>query len=141
LGKEEDMTDIPLTIQDAGVALRKGDITSAEMTEALLHKIHALNPTLGAFITIMEDTARAEAAAADEKFAKGIDLGPMQGIPYAIKDIIATKDAPTPGNSHVLDRAWAAGYDATVVAKLRAAGGVTMGKLVLNEFALGMPYE
>ena len=135
------MTDIPLTIQDAGVALRKGDITSVEMTEALLHKIHALNPTLGAFITIMEETARTEAAAADEKFAKGIDLGPMQGIPYAIKDIIATKDAPTTANSFVLDRKWGEGYDATVVAKLRAAGGVTMGKLVLNEFANGMPYE
>lgn len=135
------MAGIPLTIKDAGVALRKGDLSSAELTEALLAKTKELNPTLGAFLTIMEDTARAEAAAADEKFAKGIDLGPMQGIPYAIKDIIATKDAPTTANSHVLDRAWAAGYDATVVAKLRAAGGVTMGKLVLNEFALGMPYE
>src|SRR3954447_21492227 len=135
------MAGIPLTIQDAGIALRKGDLSSVELTEALLAKTKELNPTLGAFITIMEDTARAEAAAADANFAKGLDLGPMQGIPYAIKDIIATKDAPTTGNSHVLDRAWGAGRDATVVAKLRAAGGVTMGKLVLNEFAIGMPYE
>jgi aspartyl-tRNA(Asn)/glutamyl-tRNA(Gln) amidotransferase subunit A len=135
------MTDLPLTIKDAGVALRSGDLTSTALTEALLQKIHALNPTLGAFITIMEETAMAEAAAADANFAKGVDLGPMQGIPYAIKDIIATKDAPTTGNSFVLDRKWGEGYDATVVGKLRAAGGVTMGKLVLNEFAIGMPYE
>src|SRR5678815_2933238 len=101
------MAGIPLTIKDAGVALRKGDLTSAELTNALLAKTKQLNPTLGAFLKIMEDTARAEAAAADEKFAKGIDLGPMQGIPYAIKDIIATKDAPTTANSHVLDRKWA----------------------------------
>ncbi len=100
-----------------------------------------MNPTLGAFIHISEATARAEAAAADENFAAGVDKGLLQGIPYAIKDIIATKDSPTTANGRVLDPKWGADYDATVVAKLRAAGAVTMGKLVLNEFAIGMPYE
>ncbi|HLF76882.1 MAG TPA: amidase [Dehalococcoidia bacterium] len=132
---------MPMTIKDAGEALRSGKISSVELTTALLKKTKALNPTLGAFLTIMEDTAMTAAAEADAKFAAGTDLGPMQGIPYAIKDIIATKDAPTTGNSHVLDRKWGEGYDATVIAKLRAGGAVTMGKLVLNEFAIGMPYE
>src|SRR4051812_25894131 len=112
------MTGIPLTIQDAGVALRKGDLSSVELTKALLAKTHELNPTLGAFITIMDDVALAAAAEADADFAKGVDKGPMQGIPYAIKDIIATKDSTTTGNSFVLDRKWGEGYDSTVVAKL-----------------------
>ncbi|MGE0228179.1 MAG: amidase [Dehalococcoidia bacterium] len=129
----------PLTIEATAAALRAGEFTSLELTQALLAKAKALNPTLGAFVTITEETALSEAAAADAKFAAGIDLGPLQGIPYGVKDIIATKDAPTTANGLILDPSWGAGYDATVVAKLRAAGAVLMGKLVLNEFAIGMP--
>jgi aspartyl-tRNA(Asn)/glutamyl-tRNA(Gln) amidotransferase subunit A len=131
--------EFPLTIQETAEALRAGKFTSTELTKALLAKTKALNPTLGAFIVITEETALAEAAAADAKFAAGIDLGPLQGIPYGVKDIIATKDAPTTANGLILDPAWGAGYDATVVAKLRAAGAVLMGKTVLNEFAIGQP--
>jgi aspartyl-tRNA(Asn)/glutamyl-tRNA(Gln) amidotransferase subunit A len=131
--------EIPLTIKDAAAGLRAGEYSATELTRALLRKINALNPELGAFITITEETALAAAADVDEKFAAGVDLGPMQGIPFGVKDIIATKDAPTTANGHVLDPAWAEGYDATVVAKLRGAGGVLMGKMVLNEFAIGMP--
>ncbi|HET7737575.1 MAG TPA: amidase, partial [Tepidiformaceae bacterium] len=105
----------------------------------MLRQSKALNPTLGAFITITEESAMAEATAADQKFASGIDLGPLQGIPYCVKDNIATKDAPTTANSHVLDREWGAGWDAPVVARLRAAGAVHMGKTVLSEFAFGLP--
>ncbi len=133
--------DIPLTIKDAGAALRAGQVTSVQLTEALLDKIRALNPTLGAFITVTEDAARAAAADADAKFAAGIDVGPLQGIPFAAKDIIATKDAPTTANGLILDPAWGAGYDATVITRLREAGMVLLGKLVLNEFAIGMPDE
>lgn len=131
--------DIPLTIKDAAAALRANEITSVQLTEALLDKIRALNPTLGAFITVTEDGARAAATEADAKFAAGIDVGPLQGIPFAAKDIIATKDAPTTANGLILDPAWGEGYDATVIAKLREAGMVLLGKLVLNEFAIGMP--
>ncbi|HET7738555.1 MAG TPA: amidase [Tepidiformaceae bacterium] len=129
----------PLTVKDAGAALRAKEITSVELTTELLRKAKALNPALGAFIVITEGSAMAEAAAADAKFAAGIDLGPLQGIPYCVKDNIATKDAPTTANSQVLDPAWGAGWDAPVVARLRAAGAVHMGKTVLNEFACGMP--
>ncbi len=131
--------DIPLTIKDAAAALRAQEITSVQLTEALLGKIRALNPTLGAFITVTEDVARAAAAEADAKFAAGIDAGPLQGIPFAAKDIIATKDAPTTANGLILDPAWGDGYDATVITKLRETGMVLLGKLVLNEFAIGMP--
>lgn len=131
--------DTPLTIKDAAAALRAKEITSAELTAALLEKIRDLNPTLGAFITVTEETAMREAAAADKRFAEGIDLGPLQGIPYGVKDIIATADAPTTANGVVLDPAWGEGYDATVIEKLRGAGAVLMGKTILNEFAIGMP--
>jgi aspartyl-tRNA(Asn)/glutamyl-tRNA(Gln) amidotransferase subunit A len=133
------MPDLPLTMKEAAAALRAGQITSAEITAEMLGKTRALNPRLGAFLAITEETAIAEAAAADEKFAAGIDLGPLQGIPYCTKDIIATKDAPTTANSHILDRTWGAGWDAPVVARLRAAGAVHMGKTALSEFACGLP--
>jgi aspartyl-tRNA(Asn)/glutamyl-tRNA(Gln) amidotransferase subunit A len=131
--------DFPLTIKDTAAALRAGQFTSLQLTEALLDRIRTLNPTLGAFITVTEETARAAAAAADANFAAGVDVGPLQGIPFAAKDIIATKDAPSTANSLILDPTWGDGYDATVVAKLREAGMVLLGKLVLNEFAIGMP--
>ena len=131
--------DLPLTIKDAGEALRAKQLTSSELTAAHLEKTRELNPTLGAFIEVTEATAMAAAADADAKFDQGVDLGPMQGIPFAAKDIIATMDAPTTANGTILDPKWGEGYDATVIAKLRAGGGVLLGKCVLNEFAIGMP--
>ncbi|MEI7924735.1 MAG: amidase [Chloroflexota bacterium] len=131
--------DLPLTIKDAAAGLRAKTYSSTELTKALLAKAKELNPTLGAFITFTEEGALAAAATADAELAAGTDRGPLQGIPMAIKDIIATADAPTTANSLVLDRAWGAGYDATVIEKLRAAGAAITGKLVLNEFATGQP--
>ncbi len=133
------MSDLPLTIQEASAALRNGDLTSVELTREYLGRIGALNETLGAFITVTAETALAEAAEADSRFAAGVDLGPLQGIPYCVKDIIATRDAPTTANSVVLDPAWGEGYDAPVVARLRAAGAVLLGKTILSEFACGLP--
>ena len=128
-----------MTIQDAAAAIRAGKLTSVELTKSLLDRIAALNPTLGSFITVTSESALAEAEAADAMFAKGVDHGPLQGIPFAVKDIIATKTAPTTANSLVLDPAWGDGYDAAVIEKLRDAGSVVLGKTVLNEFATGMP--
>ncbi|HZU77179.1 MAG TPA: amidase [Dehalococcoidia bacterium] len=133
------MPDLPLTLLDAADALRAGATTSVELTRGFLARIERLNPTLGAFITVTAEQALAAAAQADADFAAGVDRGPLQGIPLGVKDILATQDAPTTANSNVLDRAWGAGWDAPVVARLRAAGGVILGKLVLSEFALGMP--
>jgi aspartyl-tRNA(Asn)/glutamyl-tRNA(Gln) amidotransferase subunit A len=133
------LSDLPRTIADAADALRAGRISSAELTEALLERCHAAQASLGAFVTISDDSALAAARRADLDFAAGIDRGPLQGLPIAIKDIIATRDAPTTANSRVLDPAWGERDDATVVKKLRGAGAVSLGKLGLNEFALGWP--
>jgi len=132
---------MPETIQEAAAALRAGEVTSAALTETALERIGALNSQVGAFIAVNEEGAVAQAAQADADFAAGIDRGPLQGIPFALKDILATKDQPTTANSLVLDRGWGAGYDAVVSERVRAVGAVLMGKLVLSEFALGPPDE
>ncbi|MGE3913197.1 MAG: amidase [Chloroflexota bacterium] len=133
------MPELPLTVTEAASWLRSGKISSVELTKAQLARIHASQDTLAAFITVMDEPALAGAAQADADFAAGIDKGPFQGIPVGIKDIIATKDAPTTANSRVLDRTWGQRDDATVVKRLREAGAVIIGKLGLSEYALGWP--
>jgi aspartyl-tRNA(Asn)/glutamyl-tRNA(Gln) amidotransferase subunit A len=133
------MPQLPLTIAEAADWLRSGRITSVALTEAQLGRAHATQDTLAAFIRIMDETALAGARQADADFAAGVDRGPLQGIPIGVKDIIATKDAPTTANSRVMDPAWGQRDDATVVKKLRAAGAVVIGKLGLHEYALGWP--
>ena len=133
------MPELPLTLAEAADWLRSGRITSVQLTETQLARAHATQDTLSAFIVLMDETALAAARQADADFAAGVDKGPLQGIPIGIKDIIATKDAPTTANSRVLDPAWGDRDDATVVKKLREAGAVIIGKLGLHEYALGWP--
>jgi aspartyl-tRNA(Asn)/glutamyl-tRNA(Gln) amidotransferase subunit A len=133
------MEELPQTIAEAGEWLRSGRITSETLTGILLGRCHAASETISAFITICDDAAMAAARQADEELAQGIDRGPLHGIPIGIKDIIATKDAPTTANSRVMDLKWGEGWDATVTAKLREAGAVNLGKLGLMEYAIGWP--
>jgi aspartyl-tRNA(Asn)/glutamyl-tRNA(Gln) amidotransferase subunit A len=130
---------LPMTIADAAVALRDGSLTATALTEGILARVAALDSQLGAYVCTGPEAALAAAARADADFAAGIDHGPLQGIPLAIKDIIATKDAPTTANSRVLAPDWGAGTDAPVAARLRAAGAVFVGKATTSEFALGAP--
>jgi len=133
------MTDIPVTIKAAASAMRDGQITSAELTAAMLERIEHLNPRLGAFIAVTGDAAMVAAKQADADLDRGIDKGPLQGIPLGVKDIIATRDAPTTANSHILDPSWGANWDAPVVERLRNVGAVLVGKTVTSEFACGAP--
>ncbi|WP_131735486.1 amidase [Actinomadura roseirufa] len=130
---------LPLTIEDAAAALRAGAVTSTALTRTVLDRIARLDGGLGAYVTVCEAGALAAAAEADADFARGLDRSPLQGIPLVVKDVIATRDAPTRANSEVLDPGWGAGADAPVVARLRAAGGVLVGKSTTNEFACGLP--
>lgn len=98
------MPSIPLTIKTAVTALRDGQISSAELTAGMLDKITHLNPRVGAFIAVTADGALAAARQADADFAAGIDKGSLQGIPLGVKEIFATRDAPTTANSDILDR-------------------------------------
>ena len=131
--------DLPLTVKDAAAALRTGSVSSVQLTEGFLNRISVLNESLGAFVAVSGESALKAAEAADSDFAAGVDRGPLQGIPLAVKDIIATYDAPTTANSRVLDPEWGKGVDAPVVARLRSAGTVLLGKTTTSEFAIGLP--
>lgn len=128
-----------LTIAEAAAALRSGTLTATDLTRTILDRAIALNAALGAYVTITEDAAMEQAAAADADFAAGVDHGPLQGIPLAIKDIIAMRGAGTTANSRVLATDWGADTDAPVTARLREAGAVFVGKSTTSEFALGLP--
>lgn len=126
-----------LTLADAALALRAGKVSSRELTDAALGRIAALNLSLHAFITVMADSAQRDAARADQDRARGIDLGPLQGIPVALKDLFDTSDAPTTGGSRILQKRQPA-RDAEATARLRRAGAVIVGKTNLHEFAYGV---
>src|SRR5262249_40318325 len=136
--RDHAMTTIPLTAADAAAALRDGTVTSIELTTAMLERADRLDGELGTYVTRLHGTALAAAATADAELATGIDKGPYHGIPIGIKDILATAEGPTTANSLILDRAWGAGKDGPVVARLKEAGAVITGKLVTMEFACGV---
>jgi aspartyl-tRNA(Asn)/glutamyl-tRNA(Gln) amidotransferase subunit A len=127
-----------LSIAEAGRKLRDGSVTSAALTEDALARIASIDPKLNSFITVTADRARGDAAAADAAFAKGIDNGPMQGVPYALKDIYDTASIRSTCHSKVrIDHVPAA--DCVVEEKFKAQGAVLLGKLATHEFALGGP--
>lgn len=131
--------DMPSTIADAGVALRRGALTSVALTKSLLARADAHDAALGTYVVRFDDSALAAAAQADADFAAGVDRGPLQGIPIGVKDIIAAREGATTACSKVLDPDWGRGVDAPVVARLRAQGAVITGKTATMEFAMGAP--
>jgi aspartyl-tRNA(Asn)/glutamyl-tRNA(Gln) amidotransferase subunit A len=126
------------SLAEAGRKLRDGSITSIALTEDALARIIAIDPALNSFITVTADCARADAAAADADFAKGIDNGPIQGVPYALKDIYDTAGIRSTCHSKLRANNVPAA-DLVVETKFKAQGGVLLGKLATHEFALGGP--
>lgn len=127
-----------ISIAEAGAALRKGDITSRMLTESSLQLIFERDPAVNAFVLMTAERALADADKADAAFAAGADLGPMHGIPYALKDIYDTAGIRTTGHSNVL-RNNVPTADSAVQEKLAGGGGVLLGKLGTFEFAIGGP--
>lgn len=134
-----------ISARDLAQAVRAG--TSAERaTEAALEAIDA-NSHLGAFLHVDREQAIAHARALDRRRAAGEELGRLAGVPIAIKDLLATRDAPTSCASKILTRdgnlesAWRPPFDATVVERLRKADAVLIGKTNLDEFAMGSSNE
>ena len=135
------MTAAPLfelSIAEAGRRLRDGTISSAALTEDALARIAAIDGALDSFITVTAERARADAAAADADFARGVDNGPMQGVPYALKDIFDTAGIRTTCHSR-LRADHVPATDSVVAAKFKAQGAVLLGKLATHEFAIGGP--
>jgi aspartyl-tRNA(Asn)/glutamyl-tRNA(Gln) amidotransferase subunit A len=124
------------TIREAGAALRRGDLSAEELTEAVLARIAERNPVLNAYITVTADTAREAARQADVELRAGRDRGPLHGIPVGVKDLFDTAGIrTTAGMSFFADRV--PKQDATAVARLRAAGAVLTGKHNTHEAAFG----
>jgi len=128
-----------LTIKEARVKLDNGEISSVALTRACLDQIKKADQEIHACLTVCAKEALAEAAAADERIKTG-ERGDLLGIPYLCKDILMTKGVRTTAASKILEN-YIAPYDATVVAKLRAAGAVMLGKTNLDEFAHGASTE
>jgi len=117
-----------------GRQIRKGDCSSTQLVEAALSRIAAEQVRLGAFATVMNDRALADAAKADAELRAGFDRGPLHGIPVAVKDLFWTKDAPMAAGTKVLAD-WVAPEDAAVVTRLRRAGAIIVGKTQMTEGA------
>jgi len=119
--------------------LKSREISSVEATEAHLDRIAKVDGDVHAFLHVSKD-ASATAARIDAARAAGEFLGPLAGVPIAIKDVLCTIDMPTTAGSRILE-GWVPPYDATTVARLRAAGLVPLGKTNMDEFAMGSSTE
>ncbi len=129
-----------LTLKQASDCVAAGEVSSTELAEAMLSRIEALDPSLSAYIHVAPERVRASAKVADAALAAGSRLGPLHGIPIAIKDNVAVRGQPMRAGSKLL-AGNVAEEDATVAARLRAAGAIFLGRLNMHEFAYGVTTE
>jgi aspartyl-tRNA(Asn)/glutamyl-tRNA(Gln) amidotransferase subunit A len=120
--------------------VRAGELTAESVAERSLARIDAQNAELAAFLTVARDEVLEQARAIDKKRARGDALGPLAGVPIALKDALVTRGIRTTCGSKMLER-WTPPYDATVVARLRAADALLPGKTNMDEFAMGSSNE
>ena len=120
--------------------VRSGDWSAREVTAAVLARIAAHDGALGAYLAVDGERALARADEVDAARARGDALGPLAGVPVAIKDVIVTEGLVTTAGSKIL-AGWVPPYDATAVARLRAAGAIVVGKTNCDEFAMGSSNE
>ena len=127
------------TLTELSALLKSGEVSSLQLTEHFLARIHSHDGRLNSFITVTEEQALAEARQADDVIKKG-QAGALTGVPVAHKDIFCTQGIKTSCGSKMLDN-FISPYDATVVTRLKQAGVVTLGKTNMDEFAMGSSNE
>ncbi len=133
-----DLLGLDLRALSEALAARR--VSSREATAAALARIQATDGRVGAFLRVTGPQALAAAAASDERSARGARLSPLDGVPLAVKDIFLTEGVETTAGSRILE-GYVPPYDAAVVEKLKAAGAVLLGKLNMDEFAMGSSNE
>jgi aspartyl-tRNA(Asn)/glutamyl-tRNA(Gln) amidotransferase subunit A len=128
------------TAAELAAAVTNGEASAVEVASAHLDRIAAVDGQVRAFLHVAADDALAQAAEVDRKRAAGEPLGPLAGVPVAVKDLFATVGMPTTCGSKILD-GWMPPYESTITQRLRAAGAVLLGKTNMDEFAMGSSTE
>ncbi|CAJ64487.1 MULTISPECIES: Asp-tRNA(Asn)/Glu-tRNA(Gln) amidotransferase subunit GatA [Frankia] len=131
---------VHLTAAATAAAIAAGELSAVEATQAALDRIAKVDDTIHAFLHVDTEGALAAARSVDERRAAGERLGPLAGVPLALKDVLTARGMPTTCGSRILE-GWHAPYDATVVGRLRAADVVLLGKVNMDEFAMGSSTE